>query len=52
MDDEDLARMFEERADAMRTAADTVNDPEARLELLRIADAYRDRAAALRERQH
>jgi hypothetical protein len=50
MNDKDLANMFNERAAAMRAAAETVKDPDARLELLRIADAYENRAKALRER--
>ena len=48
MDDEELARMFESRAAGLRSAAQSVHDPEARLELLRIAAAYEDRAKALR----
>ena len=51
MDYGNLAKMFEERAAAMRAAAESVSDPDARLELLRIADGYREQAEALRERR-
>jgi hypothetical protein len=51
MDDGDLAKMFDERAAAMRAAAETMSAEDARLELLRIADAYHDQAKALRERR-
>lgn len=51
MKDEELARMFEARADALRTAAEAVRDPEGRKELLRIVGAYLKQAETLRTRR-
>ena len=50
MEDEELAQIFAFRAAGLRTAAKAVSEPEARLELLRIAELYEDQAKALRAR--
>jgi hypothetical protein len=50
MDDEELAETFETRAGSLRAASQSVSDPEARLELLRIANMYEEQAQALRAR--
>lgn len=51
MKDEELAAMFEARADALRTAAEAMRNADGRNELLRIVSAYREQAEALRKRR-